>query len=128
IFQYQPVCVHMRFCVDDDCGDGSDEVGCIHSCSNSQFQCSNGRSDGTCIPERWRCDGDKDCEDGSDETGCEGTKRMCDPKAKFTCKDTGRNAEPFTLHPVLKTGCSHCYLHLISSDLCVQGCGHVYVR
>uniref|UniRef100_A0A6Q2Z9X6 EGF-like domain-containing protein n=1 Tax=Esox lucius TaxID=8010 RepID=A0A6Q2Z9X6_ESOLU len=110
---------------DDDCGDGSDEVGCVHSCSNTQFQCTSGRcipdhwacdgdndcgdfsdenttcggcsgdefhcsADGTCIPERWRCDGDKDCEDGSDEVACEGTKRMCDPKAKFTCKDTGK--------------------------------------
>lgn len=59
----------------------------VIECGEEEFHCV---TDGTCIPERWRCDGDKDCEDGGDEKDCEGTKRMCDPKAKFTCKDTGR--------------------------------------
>lgn len=58
----------------------------VIECGAEEFHCV---TDGTCIPERWRCDGDKDCEDGGDEKDCEGTRRMCDPKAKFTCKDTG---------------------------------------
>lgn len=54
---------------DDDCGDGSDEVGCTRSCSNTQFQCTSGR----CIPDHWACDGDNDCGDYSDEnTTCRG--------------------------------------------------------
>uniref|UniRef100_A0A669BG50 LDL receptor related protein 1B n=1 Tax=Oreochromis niloticus TaxID=8128 RepID=A0A669BG50_ORENI len=74
---------------DNDCGDLSDETLTCRGgpCSAEEFHCV---TDGTCIPERWSCDGDKDCEDGSDEKECEGTKRMCDPKAKFTCKDSGK--------------------------------------
>uniref|UniRef100_A0A3Q1FWM4 Uncharacterized protein n=1 Tax=Acanthochromis polyacanthus TaxID=80966 RepID=A0A3Q1FWM4_9TELE len=36
----------------------------VTECNVEEFHCV---TDGTCIPERWRCDGDKDCEDGSDE-------------------------------------------------------------
>ncbi|MGH0120697.1 UNVERIFIED_CONTAM: hypothetical protein FKN15_035083 [Acipenser sinensis] len=55
----------------------------LGDCNSEEFYC---HTDGTCVPERWHCDGDKDCEDGSDERNCEGTRRMCDPKSKFTCK------------------------------------------
>lgn len=64
---------------DNDCGDNSDEAGCSHSCSSTQFKCNSGR----CIPEHWTCDGDNDCGDYSDEThanctnqgGCLGASR-----------------------------------------------------
>lgn len=49
--------------VDDDCGDNSDEAGCIHTCANGQYKCTSGR----CIPDHWACDGDNDCGDFSDE-------------------------------------------------------------
>ncbi|XP_058869850.1 very low-density lipoprotein receptor-like isoform X1 [Acipenser ruthenus] len=38
----------------------------VLSCHRSQFTCASGK----CIPQNWKCDGDKDCEDGSDESQC----------------------------------------------------------
>ena len=52
---------------ENDCGDNSDEAGCVRkSCAANMFACS----DGKCIPSYWRCDFDHDCLDGSDEQGC----------------------------------------------------------
>ncbi|XP_028331825.1 low-density lipoprotein receptor-related protein 2 [Gouania willdenowi] len=48
----------------NDCGDGSDELGCTYdTCSSSQFTCGNG----ACVPNSFICDGESDCMDGSDE-------------------------------------------------------------
>lgn len=54
---------------DEDCNDGSDEVGCV------DFACTGGGS----VPQGFQCDGEEDCADGSDELGC----------ATATCSEDG---------------------------------------
>ncbi|XP_060702779.1 suppressor of tumorigenicity 14 protein-like [Hemiscyllium ocellatum] len=49
----------------NDCGDHSDEIGCI--CTKDQFRCNIG----LCKSMFWRCDGVDDCGDNSDEMNCE---------------------------------------------------------
>ncbi|XP_063959865.1 low-density lipoprotein receptor-related protein 2-like [Lytechinus pictus] len=48
-----------------DCDLGEDEASC-GDCQDGFFTCSNGG----CVPEYWRCDGDNDCFDGGDERNC----------------------------------------------------------
>lgn len=70
---------------DNDCEDGSDEVGCPPppTCPPDQFTCDNRR----CIPYGWICDTDNDCGDMSDEANC-GVNATCSPD-DFRC-DNGR--------------------------------------
>ena len=50
----------------DNCGDNSDEKGCISCPEDEGFRCTNGK----CIIKAFRCDRDNDCGDASDEMGC----------------------------------------------------------
>ncbi|XP_044254445.1 sortilin-related receptor-like isoform X1 [Tribolium madens] len=82
----------------DDCGDGSDELGCFPShastskptttspgplCGNNQFECMGG----TCIFSSWVCDGMEDCVGGEDERHCEGVRNCT--KDEFKCHVDG---------------------------------------
>eukprot|EP00079_Xenopus_tropicalis_P011186 XP_002936802.2 PREDICTED: low-density lipoprotein receptor-related protein 2 isoform X2 [Xenopus tropicalis] len=74
------LCVRSNFRCDrrNDCGDGSDERGCIYpTCQQQQFTCQNGR----CISKAFVCDGDNDCGDESDELEhtCTTSEATCNP-------------------------------------------------
>lgn len=67
----------------NDCGDGSDEIGCVYdTCSSREFTCQNGM----CIPSSFVCDGAIDCRDGSDELEglCSSPAPTCAP-GQFLC-------------------------------------------
>ncbi|XP_055486868.1 very low-density lipoprotein receptor-like [Leucoraja erinacea] len=60
-------CVSKTFVCNgaDECGDGSDEGGCVaHSCTSHEFLCNSSE----CIPLNWMCDAHADCADRSDES------------------------------------------------------------
>ncbi|XP_078701573.1 prolow-density lipoprotein receptor-related protein 1-like isoform X3 [Branchiostoma floridae x Branchiostoma belcheri] len=52
-------------------------------CSSTEFACASGQ----CIPERWKCDGDRDCQDGSDELPAACTGHTCQPN-QFRCNSS----------------------------------------
>ncbi|XP_029027296.1 ST14 transmembrane serine protease matriptase a [Betta splendens] len=59
----------------NDCGDMSDEIGCV--CGQNDINCTNG----LCKPMFWRCDGVNDCGDNTDELNC-----AC-KMGQLTCKN-----------------------------------------
>uniref|UniRef100_A0A1B0DIT9 Sortilin n=2 Tax=Phlebotomus papatasi TaxID=29031 RepID=A0A1B0DIT9_PHLPP len=80
------LCVPMLYRCDDenDCGDNSDEMGCLLKtlpCPPHMFTC---KSDNICIPQYFACDHEKDCNDGSDELNC--SFHECDAN-EFRCRN-----------------------------------------
>ncbi|KAM8806535.1 low-density lipoprotein receptor-related protein 2 [Eudromia elegans] len=86
------LCIRNTYRCDrrNDCGDSSDERGCIYeACQLHQFTCQNGR----CISKAYLCDGDNDCGDESDELEhlCTTPEATCSPH-HFKC-DNGNCIE-----------------------------------
>ncbi|KGL73134.1 Low-density lipoprotein receptor-related protein 2, partial [Tinamus guttatus] len=86
------LCIRSTYRCDrrNDCGDSSDERGCIYeACQLHQFTCQNGR----CISKAYICDGDNDCGDESDELEhlCTTPEATCSPH-HFKC-DNGNCIE-----------------------------------
>ncbi|XP_048809593.1 low-density lipoprotein receptor-related protein 2 isoform X5 [Lagopus muta] len=86
------LCIRSAYRCDrrNDCGDASDERGCIYEpCQQHQFTCQNGR----CIAKAYICDGDNDCGDESDELEhlCSTPEATCSPH-HFKC-DNGNCIE-----------------------------------
>ncbi|KAK7603208.1 hypothetical protein V9T40_003207 [Parthenolecanium corni] len=85
----------------NDCGDNSDEVGCIYTpsstvptsptttsasgCGTGEFQCALNE----CIPYSWVCDGMEDCNQGEDEKDCGTFTPSYCPLSEFRCRRSG---------------------------------------
>ncbi|KAJ7345670.1 hypothetical protein JRQ81_001620, partial [Phrynocephalus forsythii] len=122
------LCIRSTYRCDrrNDCGDSSDERGCIYQpCPQHQFTCQNGR----CISKAYVCDGDNDCGDESDELEhlCVTPEATCSPHY-FKC-DNGNCIEMVKVCNRLDDcldnsdekacGINEC------SDSSISGCDHV---
>uniref|UniRef100_A0A673KNY1 Low-density lipoprotein receptor-related protein 2-like n=1 Tax=Sinocyclocheilus rhinocerous TaxID=307959 RepID=A0A673KNY1_9TELE len=108
-----PRCIPWSYVCDrvNDCGDSSDEIGCVYrTCSSQEFTCQNG----VCIPSTYVCDGYIDCQDGTDELEglCRSPEPTCAP-GEFMCN----SGECIDIHKV----CDHQRDCSDNSD--EKGCG-----
>ena len=78
-------CISKEFWCDgdQDCEDGSDEVGCViqESCDYPSHQCDESK----CLDVTMLCDGKRDCKDGSDE-GLLCEEEQCSHQEQVTCE------------------------------------------